>query len=232
MKKVHGNKILSYVLSILSIILIVNVFIPQWNLWRGEKENSSVRLEGEEIVEIVSPPQNDNLNSFTECHVFGINKLIKDYYEAYIEENDDEILKYTDTFGNMDISYRKFCQNNIERFIGFQCYYMNGLIDDSYLVLSYGYAKCVGISTPVPIIGKFYVRMNAGGNYYICNSEISSENSAYNQSMFESNQARELFEMAKYELDTACEVDNILRVFVQQYKEYFSYTEVDNGDEN
>ena len=89
--------------------------------------------------------------------------------------------------------------------------------------MTYAYAKHYGIDTTIPTVGHFFVRMNANGTYYICNSIISDESSSYNELMFESRQVMELYEMAQYELDTACEVDDNLKDYVETYREFFDY---------
>lgn len=123
----------------------------------------------------------------------------------------------------MDEKLRNFRRTYMEQMMSVRCYYAEGYVEDSYLVISYGYAKYHNYETTVPVIGKFYVRMNSSGSYYICNSVVSNERSSYNEIMFASRQAQEIYEMAQYELDTACEVDRALNDFVKTYGDFFVY---------
>lgn len=224
MDRVRGKRVTSYfVFAILLFVMALAIYPFSFTDDRYE-ENRSVRLNHKEVetTETVDNDRDMN-NSFTECSVFGIKNLIKEYYRAYPSEDRNEILRYIDTFGNMDEESREFAIANVEQYMDISCLYMNGPIDNSYLVVCYGYAKFYEMDTTVPVIGKFFVRMNASGNYYICNSDVSNEISAYNEIMFSNRQMQELVEMAGYELDTACEVDEKLRSFVADNEKYFKY---------
>lgn len=224
MEKVRGKKITSYCIFVILILLIAAVIIPISGNGNSDYGNSGIRITHRENVrETEENSGNQNTVSFTECGIFGIKKLINEYYDAYASGDDREILKYIDTFGDMSQEERDFAKENIEQYMDIRCYYMKGYIEGSYLVVSYGYAKYRGIDTTVPVIGTFFVRANSGGNYYICNSIVSNESSAYNEIMFGGRQIQELREMAQYELDTACEVDMKLQQFVEEHKEYFIY---------
>lgn len=187
------------------------------------KEQNAVRLRQEREVYKDEPVGNPQKSTFVECDVFGIKKLIRDYYDAYLGDNNDEILKYIDTFGDLDDEKRAFAKENVEQYMNIRCYYMEGSIKGSYLVVSYGYAKYHGINTTVPVVDTFFVRLNSSGNYYISNSVVSDESEAYNEIMFEGKQVLEIKDMAEYELNTACEVDGGLREFVQANSDYFIY---------
>lgn len=223
MEKVRGKKITSYSILVILLVLIALAIDP-YELMLALPEHNPVRLNHEEIVmqESVGDEPVSSM-TFSECNVFGINKVINDYYDAYIMEGDDEILKVMDTFGDMDIEKRSFAQQNVEQYMNIRCYYTEASIDGAYLVVSYGYAKYYNINTTIPEIGMFFVRMNSSGNYYICNRDISNEVSAYNQMVFEMKTVTELKENAMYELESACEVDMKLREFVQNNIDYFGY---------
>lgn len=228
MDKIRGKRLTSYTISILMALLIVASLIPNSMRYGEDKDFREVRIkyhssefEGESDAE--QNTESNTVNSFQECSVFGIKKLIRDYYDAYLLEDDTELMKYIDTVGDLDESLRDFQRINMEQMMGIRCYYAEGYVEGSYLVISYGYAKYYNINATVPVVGKFLVRMNSSGNYYICNSIVSNESSSYSDIMFESSQAQELYEMAQYELDTACEVDQKLSDFVTAYKEFFVY---------
>lgn len=228
MEKIRGKRLTSYTISILMALLLVAALIPNHMLYGEDKDSTEVRikqhspeLEGE--LDAEQNAEANTVNSFQECSIFGIKKLIRDYYDAYLLEDDTELMKYIDTVGDLDEEQRNFQRINMEQMMGIRCYYTEGYVEGSYLVISYGYAKYYNINATVPVVGKFLVRRNSSGNYYICNSVVSNESSAYSEIMFESSQAQELYEMAQYELDTACEVDQKLNDFVTAYKEFFVY---------
>lgn len=230
MEKIRGKKITSYGIFVVLILLIAAVLIPFGQNANVDDGNSGIRITHHNSNrETIEKEEQTNTVSFRECGIFGIKKLIYDYYDAYASGDDMEILKYIDTFGDMSQEEWDFARDNVERYMDIRCYSMEGYIEDSYLVVSYGYAKYRGIDTTVPVIGTFFVRANSGGNYYICNSVVSNESSAYNEIMFGGRQIQELREVAQYELDTACEVDGKLREFVEEHKEYFIYLD---GNEN
>ena len=223
MERIRGKKITSYSITIFMVLLIAAALFPNNLLYGRDEEEKNVRIK----QHIQEPPKEEkvqeNANSFRECSVIGINKLIRNYYEAYLMEEDTELLKYIDTVGDMDEKLRNFRRTYMEQMMSIRCYYAEGYVEDSYLVISYGYAKYHNYETTVPVIGKFYVRMNSSGSYYICNSVVSNERSSYNEIMFASRQAQEIYEMAQYELDTACEVDRALNDFVKTYGDFFVY---------
>lgn len=223
MERIRGKKITSYSITIFMLLLLAASLFPNHLLYGQDEEPKSMRLK--QIVQEVQPEQNiqENANSFRECSVIGINKLIRNYYDAYLMDDDTELMKYIDTVGDMNEAQRNFHRTFIEQIMGIRCYFAEGYVEDSYIVISYGYAKYYNYETTVPVIGKFYVRMNSGGSYYICNSVVSSERSAYNDILFQSRQAQEIYEMAQYQLDTACEVDTALNEFVTQYQDFFVY---------
>lgn len=226
MEKVRGKRITSYCIFVILVLLVLFVCIPSEWIWRTDEGNGGIRIKHGNTGRL---PENDMENqsgvSFNECRIFGIKKLIDEYYDAYASDDDMEILKYIDTFGDMSQEDRNFAKENVEQYMNIRCYCMEGYIEDSYLVVSYGYAKYYGINTTAPVIGTFFVRMNSSGNYYICNSVVSNESSAYNEIMFGGKQVQELREMAQYELDAACEVDAGLREFAERNKDYFTYVE-------
>lgn len=224
MGRIHGKKITSYSVLLLMTVLLLVCLRPGELFVEVPGSMNAVRLKHEEVAtydEKVSDSVGQS--SFTECKVFGIEKLIRDYYDAYLHEDDNELLKYIDTYGNLDMDMRAFARKNVEQYMDIRCYYMEGFVKDTYLVVSYGYAKYHGINTAVPVVGTFYVRANSGGNYYISNSAVSDDGQAYNELMFEDKQVQEIKNMAAYELDTACEVDGVLRVFVENNEKYFVY---------
>lgn len=224
MERIRGKKITSYSIIIFMLLLLAAALFPNHLLYGQDTEQKNVRLR-QNTQKPQQEQQNirENVNSFRECSIFGINNLIRNYYDAYLMKDDTELMKYIDTVGDMDEALRDFHRSYIEQIMGIRCYYAEGYVEDSYIVISYGYAKYYNYETTVPVIGKFYVRMNSGGSYYICNSVVSSERSAYNEIMFESRQAQEIYEMAQYQLDTACEVDTALNEFVTFYQDFFVY---------
>lgn len=224
MERVRGRKITSYSIFVLLILLILMVTIPTGWLEKEDEMSGGIRLAYHKKEEPqVEETENQNKVSFAENKIFGIRKLIHDYYEAYLAEDEEELFKYIDTMGDMSQEEWDFARENVEQYMDIRCYAMEGYIEDSYLVVTYGYAKYYDINTTVPVIGTFFVRMNSSGNYYVCNSVVSNESSAYNEIMFGGRQIQELREMAQYELDTACEVDEQLRQFVEENKEQFVY---------
>lgn len=223
MEKIRGKRITSYCIFVFMILLIVVVLIPQNAFLSNQKAKDTIRLMQRRPKQEEKQKEETGSNSFAECRIFGIKKLINDYYDAYIMPDDKMILKYMDTFGDMDQGVRKFSQENVEQYMDISCYSMEGSVEGSYLVISYGYAKYYGINTTVPVVGTFFIRTNSSGSYYICNSVVSNESSAYNEIMFEGKQVQEMKEVAQYELDTACEVDLILKQFVENNPEYFKY---------
>lgn len=223
MERVRGKKITSYSIMIFVVLLIVAALFPNNLLYGRNVDQKNMRIKHP----IQEPPKeqkaHENVNSFRECNIIGINKLIRNYYDAYLLEDDTELMKYIDTVGDLDEELRTFCRLHMEQMMNIRCYYAEGYVEDSYLVISYGYAKYHDYETTVPVIGKFYVRMNSSGSYYICNSVVSNERSSYNEILFASRQALEIYEMAQYELDTACEVDRGLNDFVKTNEEFFVY---------
>lgn len=224
MEKVRGKKSTSYSIFTLLVILLFVVIIPTDWFLEEDDVSESIRIAHHTKEETTVGENNEqSAVYFSECKIFGIKKLIHDYYEAYLSQDTEELFKYIDTMGDMSEEEWDFARLNIEQYMDIRCYYMEGYIEDSYLVVTYGYAKYYDINTTVPVIGTFFVRKNSSGNYYVCNSVVSNESSAYNEVMFDGRQVQELREMAQYELDTACEVDEVLRQFVEANKEYFVY---------
>lgn len=224
MKKIHGKKITSYSVLVCLISMLIVCLKPGGIFLNGLNEANVTRLSSEELTK--ADTVEDEITSgasFGECKVFGIKKLIRDYYDAYLAEDDNELLKYIDTYGNMNIEEQNFARQYIEQYMDIRCYYMEASIKNAYLVVSYGYAKCRDIDTTIPVVDTFFVRMNSSGNYYICNSAASDESAAYNELMFEGSQVLELKSMAQYELDTACEVDSNLSDFVNSNSGFFNY---------
>ena len=223
MERIRGKKITSYCITIFMILLIAAALFPNHLLYGQDAEQKNVRIKRHTKEPQEEQNVQENANSFRECSVIGINKLIRNYYEAYLMQDDTELMKYIDTVGDMNETLRNFQRNFMEQIMGIRCYYAEGYVEDSYIVISYGYAKYYNYETTVPVIGKFYVRMNSGGSYYICNSVVSNERSSYNEIMFQSRQAQEIYEMAQYQLETACEVDRALNDFVTLYHDFFVY---------
>lgn len=228
MEKIRGKRFTSYTIFILLVLLIAAALVPNGLFYREPVDAKEVRMKQhtdktEQEPDAEGGTENNTVNSFQECSIFGIKKLIRDYYDAYLLEDDTELMKYIDTIGDLDEDLRRFRQTHMEQMMGIRCYIAEGYVEGSYLVISYGYAKYYNINTTVPVVGKFLVRTNSSGNYYICNSIVSNESSAYSEIMFESRQAQELYEMAQYELDTAREVDQGLNNFVTAYQEFFVY---------
>ncbi len=228
MEKIRGKRLTSYTITVFMALLIAAALLPNDIFYGQNIQQKEVRTKQHVAEPKKEPDTQENVeenkaNSFQECNIFGIKKLIRNYYDAYLSDNDTELMKYIDTIGDLDEELRSFRQMNMEQIMGIRCYIAEGYVEGSYLVISYGYAKYYNINTSVPVIGRFLVRMNSSGNYYICNSVVSNESSAYSEIMFNSGQAQELYEMAQYELDTACEVDHKLNDFVTLYQEFFSY---------
>lgn len=228
MEKIRGKRLTSYSIAVLMVLLFGAALVPNNMLYGEDEVFKEVRIKqhiagNEEETDQGQSTGANTANSFQECSILGIRKLIRDYYDAYLLEDDTELMKYIDTVGDLDENLRNFQRINVDQIMGIRCYYAEGYVEGSYLVISYGYVKYYNINTTVPVVGKFLVRMNSSGNYYICNSIISNESSAYNDIMFESRQAQELYDMAQYELDTACEVDQALSDFVTAYQEFFVY---------
>lgn len=223
MGRVYGKRITSYIVFVILAVLVLVCLRPGELFVKNTKSKESIRLRQEQNIYVEETENNIQSSTFVECDVFGIKKLIRDYYDAYLDEDDDEILKYIDTYGDLDVSKRVFARKNVEQYMDIRCYYMEGSIKGAYLVVSYGYAKYYGINTTVPIVDTFFVRMNSSGNYYISNSVVSDESKAYNEIMFEGKQVLEMKSMAEYELNTACEVDALLWEFVQANMDYFIY---------
>lgn len=223
MERIRGKKITSYSITIFMLLLFAAALFPNHLLYGQDAEQKNVRLKQNTQEPRQEQVIQENANSFRECNVIGINKLIRNYYDAYLMKDDTELMKYIDTVGDMNEPLRDFHRAFIEQIMGIRCYYAEGYVEDSYIVISYGYAKYYNYETMVPVIGKFHVRMNSSGSYYICNSVVSSERSAYNEIMFESRQAQEIYEMAQYQLETACEVDTALNEFVTSFHDFFVY---------
>lgn len=223
MDKVRGKRLTSYSITVFVVLLIAAALFPNNMLYGRNGDQKDVRIKQHVKEPKKEQEVREDANSFRQCNVMGINNLIRNYYDAYLADDDTELMKYIDTVGDLDENLRSFRQINLEQIMGIRCYYAEGYVENSYLVISYGYAKYYNYETTVPIIGKFYVRMNSSGSYYICNSVVSNERSAYNEIMFDSRQAQELYEMAQYELDTACEVDHALNDFVSVYDRFFEY---------
>ncbi|MGN0160677.1 MAG: hypothetical protein ACI4AQ_04750 [Lachnospiraceae bacterium] len=220
------EKLASYIILGVVIITLMIGIDPNWVTSTENEQETSLRLNqiSSESEENVSDRGTKNMgNTFKECKNTGIRYLIDDYYEAYLDPKDDRILKYIDTYGDFDETKRAFIRKNVEQYMGTRCYYMEGLIQDSYLVVSYSYVKYFEINTAVPYMEMFFVRKNSSGNYYICNSEISNEITVYNSIMFSNRQVQEMRECALYELNSACEVDSVLAEFVEKNKDYFDY---------
>ncbi|MGN0514679.1 MAG: hypothetical protein ACI4GD_10400 [Lachnospiraceae bacterium] len=222
MSEIKGKRAISYaILAFLSVLFCI-ALIPAGSAF-GIGETQSIRItRSEQNITVDNGAETSNALSFSECEIFGIRKLINNFYDAYLGE-DEQLMRYIDTLGAMDLDQRNFAKEHIEKYMDIRCYCMEGNMDGSYLVVTYAYAKHYGIDTTIPTVGHFFVRMNANGTYYICNSIISDESSSYNELMFESRQVMELYEMAQYELDTACEVDDNLKDYVETYREFFDY---------
>lgn len=215
-------KILSYIILLILCILVVSIFMPFYKPVDSNQPDTSIRLHREDNSYIEETSSSSG-NSFRECDKFGIRKLINDYYDAYSRGDEELILKYVDTFGSMDEDNLHFAGEYVEQYMDISCYIMEGYVKDSYLVVAYGYSKFYDIDTTIPVIGKFFVRANTSGDYYICNSEVSNECTTFNELMFEGKQVEELRSMAEYEIETAIEVDKKLSGFLMNNSKYFEY---------
>lgn len=221
-----SKMIISYTVFFNICLLVVVSFLPYSRVWN--LNSSTTQFEYSVIREREHSDTTDMTLSdynFKECKNQGIRQLIRDYFDGYLAPKDDALIRCTDTLETFNWEERVFARERVERLMQMKCYYASGLIADSYLVVGSIYVKFRDIDTPIPYIDTFFVRKNVSGQYYICKSEVSNEIDTFNSIMFSGKQVKAMKERVLYELNSACEVDEKLAIFVAENNMFFEYAQ-------
>lgn len=215
-KSDYINKLVIFLYVATFIMSAVLILIPP-------KKNVTASSGGEDIVirKTVQEETEFFNNKSTEfvtyepCHDADINKLIRNFYKALASGDENELQKYTD---KTEIYQELLGLNEsyVSNYINLSCYYAEGFLDNTYVVMAYSYIKYKNISTTVPNLDLFYVCMNASGTYYISNQIVSEEVSAYID-MMKSNKDVEMMQgIRDEEYQEALESDEQLEEFFKK----------------
>lgn len=177
-----------------------------------------VRLPVRPQTEIIkSSGEEQNIaTKFVECREFDIKHLLRNYYDVLSDGDREELSKYVDDVSGFSEEFLRQNIDYVEQYMDIQCYYMEGMMPGTYLVVAYSYAKFYGIGTTVPVINEFYVCSNAHGRYYICMKEVGEEVDAYNRFMFENSQIQEMYAMYKAERENAIRYDSQVKELLEK----------------
>lgn len=197
--------------GVLGIVFFLAVFLTIFSFGVVKPGNSMqmVRLpENDEARDIrQGSGQQDMATGFVECREFDIKSLLRNYYDVLSDGERTELSKYVDDVSGFTDEFLQKNLDYVEKYMDIQCYYMEGMMPGTYLVVAYGYVKFYGIDTTVPVMDEFYVCSNAHGRYYICKEDVGEEVDAYNRFMFESSQVVEMHELQQHERENAMEYD-------------------------
>lgn len=206
----------SWIIGIMVVAAVLSVILP-YTPYHTDGEYS-VRLKKHEDLEDAedNTSDSDNSNTFVPCNEFDIKYLIKNYYNALNNGSRDELGKYVDD--SSVISNDELAANEayVEDYMDIQCYYMEGMMPGTYLVVAYSYVKFYGVYTTAPNIDEFYVCTNASGRYYISMKDNGDEIRTYNELMFDNSQISDMIDMARRELDNAVKYDSSIRELVNK----------------
>lgn len=133
----------------------------------NSKEVSGEKYEPEAEFEVDAYPE--------------VNKLISDYFAAYVEANFDVMETLATPISEMEKSYITTMSQFYEEYRNVVCYTKHGLSKDSYIVSACFDIKFAGHDLTAPSMVLFYVQTAEDGSLYI-NNLYSDFNMYYSES--------------------------------------------------
>lgn len=229
-----------YGLLAITVITLVFVLIPVKSPYvktSVTKNQEQVVLERNYIKEeqtITASGTGAIANTFTVGSNEKINSLIENYYEALAAGNEERLAKYTDNVEGMSYEYRRIFSEYVEQVNEIDCYTMNGLLPNTFIVVAISNLSYKGYETQLPNVDKFYVCMDASGNYYVSNKEPADDVDAYNEMMYKNAAMAEIISKYARIYDEKLKENQELADFVSGFRQDIEpyNDEVDNGSTN
>jgi hypothetical protein len=103
----------------------------------------------------------------------------------------------------------------VEAYQNLQCYIIEGMDSNSFVVYASYDIKFYNIDTPAPTLTRFYVVNSDDGSSHIYNGEITAKLNAYLKTVDEYECIRTLSDGIDAELDQACSQDERLEQLMQ-----------------
>jgi hypothetical protein len=169
----------------------------------GLASESSVSLYSKEFLPVEDHPE--------------ITDLLKKYFRAYQECNATELIQIVDYNGGTPITMDELTSRAeiVEEYQNLQCYIIEGMDSNSFVVYASYDIKFYNIDTPAPTLTRFYVVNSDDGSSHIYNGEITAKLNAYLKTVDEYECIRTLSDGIDAELDQACSQDERLEQLMQ-----------------
>ncbi len=205
---------------LLAFVFIGVVFLNVFSFWSVKPDNSMqmqrIPVKKNSVDTDNNGSEQDMVTGFVECREFEIRHLLRNYYDVLSSGDRTELSKYVDDVSGISDEFLSQNLEYVEKYMDIQCYYMEGMMPGTYLVVAYSYVKFYGIDTTIPVIDEFYVCSNAHGRYYICENDIGEEIETYNRYMFENSQILEMHKMQQQERENAMEYDPMVEELLKK----------------
>ncbi len=148
-----------------------------------------------------------------------VNILIENYCDALKEGNEEMLAKYTDSTADIDGTYKSIFARYVEDVTDINCYTMNGMLNNTYIVFVTYNVRYYGYSTIIPATMYCYVCTDASGNLYVSNKEPGDDVSSYNEMMYKSTQITDIVAKVAEEHDRKLDEDKELAAFVAGFSQ-------------
>lgn len=149
----------------------------------------------------------------------AVNVLMENYCEALKDGNEEALAKYTDSTEDIDETYKSILARYVEDITDINCYTMNGMLNNTYIVFVTYNVRYYGYSTIIPATMYCYVCTDASGNLYVSNKEPGDDVSSYNELMYKSTQITDIVANVAEEHDRKLDEDKELAAFVAGFSQ-------------
>lgn len=161
----------------------------------------------------------DSSKQFVRNRSETVNILIENYCDALKEGNEEMLAKYTDSTADIDGTYKSIFARYVEDVTDINCYTMNGMLNNTYIVFVTYNVRYYGYSTIIPATMYCYVCTDASGNLYVSNKEPGDDVSSYNEMMYKSTQITDIVAKVAEEHDRKLDEDKELAAFVAGFSQ-------------
>lgn len=169
-KTILGEKVIPFVKKnqrYLAVMGLFVVFVLILVFFTGETFNSKrmAKINGKEISgEKYEPEAEFEVDAYPE-----VNKLISDYFKAYVNADFASMETLATPVSEMEKSYITTMSQFYEEYKNIKCYTKHGLSKDSYIVSACFDIKFAGHDLTAPSMVLFYVQTAEDGSLYINN---------------------------------------------------------------
>ncbi len=161
------NKLLFFVLGILSIILVILLVQTGKELYGGETQPSPTAQASE------TPAPTEDAQALKVNAYPKVNALIEKYYSASVTASLDALREIIRPFTSQDETVAGRKSEFVENFQNISCYTVDGVDEGSYIVYAYYEIKFPDVDTLTPGLETLIVSTDESGTEYI-NNDVES----------------------------------------------------------